>query len=159
MVVCHSPGILIFQCWLQWSWPTWWPTGSVQGSTTYITIHDAINAANYSNTTNVYPGTYTENVDVSKKLNIISEFGIAREMKENEENEKQRLILIKCTPLWHHHRPNCWVLQQMRHDINCQKYGEHTDSGDEVLTLLMDTIKHNTDMLIRDLQENKKKVW
>jgi hypothetical protein len=47
----------------------------------------------------------------------------------------------------------------MRHDINCQKYGEHTDSGDEVLTLLMDTIKHNTDMLIRDLQENKKKVW
>jgi len=41
----------------------------------YTTIQGAVNAAGDYDTILVYPGTYTENVDVNKKLNITSTEG------------------------------------------------------------------------------------
>ena len=38
----------------------------------YISIQTAVDNANYSDTIIVYPGTYTENMDVNKGLTIIS---------------------------------------------------------------------------------------
>lgn len=64
------------------------------GGSDYISIREAVDNANHSDTIIVYPGTYTENIDVNKKLTIISKSGNPNDTIVQAANPKDHVFEV-----------------------------------------------------------------